>query len=37
MILSETLTITDVIAIAVVVILCVVSILTFIIGEGGRK
>ena len=37
MILSETLTRTDVIAIAAVVVLCVASILAFIIGEGGGK
>lgn len=34
MILSETLTITDVIAIATVVVLCVASILIFIIDKG---
>lgn len=37
MILSETLTRTDVVAITVVVVLCIASILTFIIGEGGER
>lgn len=37
MILSETLTRTDVAAIVAVVVLCLASILAFIIDEGGGK